>query len=384
MKENIARYIHRKHLIKTKKPTFDSLKTQSLKQLAKIIKIIRGQLIQKTVRKISETKESKNESKKDATSSSSSSTLENKLKCVKEIDHQNAAKFLFCQHVSSNYNDSDFPIESMVLSQEDEHLINDSFKGHSKVVPIFTQFDEKMQVIIDELEIIESQKNPSKSDRSSLSSLTVGKAVFMESLNSENADILDESSVEGDEEDQNKEKRKTSEGGSMRRKESKKRLNDKLTSLLHPARPIRSSSKRKAAELSPYGPRPGDELLMYNGSTTDLPDTATYLVKSNGKDKSYQQHSSKRNDRYPKKFASTNQSVQSKHSHSNTGGDRKAEGKRPANVKTFATSTIPKLGDTQLPDKLHPSWAAKRSKEQTGMMNIQVTKSSSNKIIFDD
>ena len=388
MKENIARYIHRKHLVKTKKPTFDSLKVQSLKLLAKVIKIVRGQLIQKTVRKINEIKEERDKSNK---SKATVPALENKLQRIKEIDHQMVAKFLFYQHIASNYNETDFPIESTTAPQEDKDLINNSFKSHVKVIPVLTQFDEKMQVILDELEKATSQKNTSKSDRTSLSSFTVAKAVFMESLNSENADILDESSVEGDEdEDHKKDGKKEFQS---KREESKKRLNDKLSSLLHPVRPTRASSKRKAAELSPYGPQPGDKLLMYNGSSSSAITGSAF-----GNERSTQLQSSN-NGHYPK--TKTGNQSGSYHSSSdprmrNEEGVKQQQRSLPSSSSSSAfdtkssskaskpRSTVSRPGDTQLPDQLHPSWAAKRSKEQTGLINIQVNKTASNKIVFDD
>lgn len=361
MKENTARYIHRKHLVKTKKPTFDSLKVQTVKLLAKLIKTIRGQLIQKTIRKINEVKISK---EKDS-SSTSIKSLETKLKQLKDLDNQSAASFVFNNHISETHHNEHFPQDSTTLTQVEIDLVNNYFKRHSKIVPLLSQFDEKLQVVLEDLQKsqLQQQGNKNKSDRSSHGSFTIGKAVFVESLNSDHVDVLDESDDDDDIENSKQ---------NSKREQSKKKLNEKLSALLHPVRSTRSSSKRKVAELSPYGPQPGDKLLMYNGTSTSK-NAEGIQEKNQSFSERGSSRNSERNDKV-RKFDGSGYDTTSTRSKS-TMFDSSISRTRNK------VSTVP---NSQSTAELHPSWAAKQKKEHTGMLSIQVNGASSKKIVFDD
>ena len=155
MKEKTLQYLHRKHIVKKKKLSFDSLKFQTLKSLSKLIKVLKGLLIQKTIRKISSCKTQGNSGTVDI--------LESKLVSFKAINHNELSQLVFDKHkhqfkLYTGQPDSDNSIESTELSS----IADNYFMKNDKVVAILIDYKDKYDELMAEKQKAEQKARIAK------------------------------------------------------------------------------------------------------------------------------------------------------------------------------------------------------------------------------
>ena len=157
-------YKKKKKIIIIKRPTIQSITIQTIKNISKLIKIIKGQLIQKCTRKLKDLELciSLTATNNTACNNTKLELYEKELIILKRLNHQTIATYIINnQNTTDITNSNNFTIDELNYIQK--HILN-----HTKVKDALSIYDSKLSAVKAENEArINASMSKSNGERTS-------------------------------------------------------------------------------------------------------------------------------------------------------------------------------------------------------------------------